>query len=967
MRFSLLGPVAVRRGDRVVPVGGPKVRALLAALLLQANRAVSPSSLQGALWGEEPPVTAASSLANHVMRLRRALEAEAEDGSRLSATPYGPLLRVDEGELDVREFTGLLTLAREARGRRDWPAVSGHAGAAMALWRGRPLSDLPVLHTLEAEVRHLCEAHLQALEWYFEAELELGRHTEVTPELSRWAAEHPLHESLHVLLVTALYRGGRQAEALEVFETVRTALAEELGVDPGPALRAVHQRVLTADPLLLKEQSKEQRKARPVPEAGLVTAPPAPSAPAQLPLDATLFTGRKNELRRLRAVLEQAADGNGPGVVAVTGMGGVGKSALAVHAAHLLRDRFPDGQLHLDLRGHGTATPRTAHELLASVLTDLAVALPEDTGHRAALLRSVLAERRVLLLLDNARDSGQVLPLLPGTGHSAAIVTSRSTLTDLPTPHHLSLAPMDVEEQRALLCALCGSDRVEQDLDAALRILAACGGLPLALRIVGARLAARPAWPLATLADRLAPEGPGRLSTLAAGHLQVRATFAASYLALRDSESPGEREAARAFRLLGLWSGQTVGPADAAALLDRDPARAEELLEQLVDAHLLQTPAPLRYRLHDLLAEYAVECAEADESEQEREAARLRMCVWYALALENARLAIPEGGQLPPRLGQEPPAPLPVFTDEAQALAWCRRELAGIGEAIRQAGESRRFDLAWRMAVWLLGYMRTSWWTGHWESYLQQALDIAHGRAERHDEQHAAQHDDRLGRAWLLRSLGACHGMSRRPDRAIEAFEEALTLFDDPESQAATLAYLSVAHGAAGHGDQALTHARAALDLHLSSGGNRHRTAIFMSTMADALRVSGHLDEAELHYREAIVLWRDHGDANGTAVVLTNHGDVLRELGRRDDAFAALDEALATFRRIGNAALTAECLVTMARTHARFDEWTQGRARIHEAIDVADRHHLGSWLHEAREVHDMIELGVIESTWPADR
>ncbi|MFI9365854.1 BTAD domain-containing putative transcriptional regulator [Kitasatospora sp. NPDC053057] len=953
MRFSLLGPVVVRQGDRVVPVGGPKVRALLAALLFQANRAVSLSSLQGALWGEEPPTTASASLANHVVRLRRALEAE--DAPRLSATPYGPLLRVDEGELDVREFTGLLSLAREARGRRDWPAVSRHAGAAMALWRGRPLADLPVLHTLEAEVRQLCEAHLQALEWYFEAELELGRHTEVTPELSRWAAEHPLHESLHVLLVTALYRGGRQAEALEVFEAVRAALAEELGVDPGPALREVHQRVLTADPLLLKEQAGLE--AVPVP-----TAPaPTPTAPAQLPLDTTLFTGRKDELRRLREALEQAAYGNGPGVVAVTGMGGVGKSALAVHAAHLLRDRFPDGQLHLDLRGHGTATPPTARELLASVLTDLsgptdpAVPLPEDTGQRAALLRSVLAERRVLLLLDNARDGAQVLPLLPGSGRSAAIVTSRSTLTDLPTAHHLSLAPMDVEEQRALLCALCGSDRVEQDLDAALRILAACAGLPLALRIVGARLAARPAWPLATLADRLAPGGPGRLSTLTAGHLQVRATFAASYLGLRDSESPGEREAARAFRLLGLWPGQTLGPADAAALLDRDPARAEELLEQLVDAHLLQTPAPLRYRLHDLLAEYAAECAEADESEQEREAARLRMCVWYALALENARLAIPESGQLPPRLGLEPPAPLPVFTDEIQALTWCRRELAGIGEAIRQAGQSHRFDLAWRMAVWLLGYMRTSWWTGHWESFLHQALDLTE------------QHDDRLGRAWLLRSLGACHGMGRRPDRAIEAFEEALTLFDDPESQAVTLAYLSLAHSTAGHGDQALAHARAALDLHRRTGGDRHRTAIFLSTMADALRVSGHLDEADLCYREAIGLWRDHGDANGTAIVLTNHGDVLRRRGRRDDAFAAFEEALATFQCIGNAALVVECLVMMARTHARFDEWPQARTRIHEAIEVADRHHLESRLREARDILGLIEVGAIESVWPADR
>ncbi|MGW2378259.1 AfsR/SARP family transcriptional regulator [Kitasatospora sp. NPDC001683] len=955
MRFSLLGPIVVRQDGRVLPMGGPKGRALLAALLFEANRAVSFDALQRALWGEQPPATAVSALHNQALRLRRALHTDGVP--RLQSARNGLLLRVDEGELDVRDFTDLLAAAREARARKDWPAAAGHAGAALALWRGRPLSDLPELHTLSAEVEQLSQSHLQALECRFEAELQLGRHTEIAPELGRWAAHHPLHEGLQLLLVTSLYRSGRRAEALAAYETVRAALAEELGVDPGPALRALHQQILTSDPDPLPRAAADTPADTPadtaaaaIPTVPVLVVPRAP-APAQLPADAAFFTGRQAELDRLLRLLEQAADGNGPSVVTVTGMGGVGKSALAVHAAHLLRGRFPDGQLHLDLRGFGTGIPRETHEVLATLLDDLSPAapatgrqpLPSGTDDRSALLRSVLADRRVLIVLDNARDSAQILPLLPGTGSSAMIVTSRNTLTDLPAAHHLPLAPMDAEEQRALLSALCGHDRVEQDLDAALRVLAACAGLPLALRIAGAQLAARPAWPLATLADRVGDQERGRLSALTAGLLDLRATFGSSYLTLRDSDRHGDREAARAFRLLGLWPGQVLSPAGAAALLDRTPGQSEDLLERLVDAHLLESPAPLRYRLHDLLAEYAAERADQDEPATVRESARERLCLWYALALENARLALGEGYQLPPRLDETPPAPLPVFTDQAQAMAWCRQELRNIGEAIRQAGQGTRPDLAWRLPVWLLGYMRTCWWTGQWEDYLHQGLRVAErGR-------------DRIGRAWLLRTLGACHRMARRYDLAIEELEEALALFDDPASKAATQANLSIAYGAGCRVDQALAHARAALELHRRTGGSERHTAILLNSLAHALRVAGRMEEAEAQYREALVLWRQYGNANSSAVTLAHLGDVLSRLGRADEAFARLQEAVDIFQGLGNAALAADTLITMARTHARFAEWPQTRIRALQAAVLADRHGLDSWLSEARGILDDVE------------
>ncbi|MFH9355576.1 AfsR/SARP family transcriptional regulator [Kitasatospora sp. NPDC017646] len=954
MWFGLLGPLAVRQGDRALPLGGGKRRALLAALLFQANAVVSQRSLQNALWGEEPPATAADSLRNHVARLRLMLGAEG--ASRLTSTPHGVHLRVADGELDVQEFAALLARTRHARAERDWQTASRQSGAALALWRGEPLSDVPDLHGLEGEIRYLGQARLQALEWHYEAELHLGRHTEAALELTRWAAHHPLHEALHTLLVTALYRSGRQAEALEAFETVRAALAEELGVDPGPALQAIHQQVLTMAPAFPAQRAAEAEPASSgavVPEAAEAhrTRPhnddmSAVPVPTQLPMDTYQFTGRQNEMRQLRELLEQAANGDGPRVVTVTGMGGVGKSALAVHAAHLLRERFPNGQLHLDLRGFGTGTPRSVHEVLAILLADLhpttsgasARAIPDDTDRRAALLRTTLADRRFLLVLDNARDSDQVLPLLPGTGRSAVIVTSRNTLTDLPA-HHIPLAPMDMEEQRALLSAMCGCDRMEQDLDGALRILAACAGLPLALRIAGARLAARPAWPLTTLADRLDTGGPGRLAALRAGRMEVRATFASSYLALRDSDEQAEREAARAFRLLGLCPQHEISPASAAALLDRTPAEAEDLLERLADAHLLQTPAPLRYRLHDLLAEYAAERAHTDETARATEEAPLRLGIWYALALENVRDAMRECGQLPPRLGHTPPAPLPVFADEAEALAWCRQELPNIGEAIRQAGDGPRPDLAWRLAVWLFGYMRTYWWTGQWEEHLNQALRITE------------QHDDGLGRTWVLRTLGVCHGMARRLDASIQALQEALALAEseDPESSIVVRSNLSLAYSLDGQPDQALAHARAALDHHRRTG-DPQQAAFFVSTLADALRTAGHHAEAEAHYREALDLWRERGDANSTAITLANLGDALRALGRRDEALTAIRESVDIFERIGNVGLVADSLVIMARTHVHFAERASARARLLQAIDLADRHHLGPWLSEAHEI-----------------
>ena len=957
MRFGVLGAMTVHDGERALEVRGAKSRALLAALLFQPNRPVSQRSLRNALWGEGQPATATASLHNHVRRLRQALGPVG--GKRLRTVPNGQMLRVEDGELDVQDFLALLGDAKTAREKSDWQAVSRHTATAAALWRGDPLCDLPAVFGLEPEVRHLQQARLQAWEWWFEAELRQGRHAEVVPELVRRVAEHPLHEEFHVQLITALYRSGRQADALTVFDEARVRLADELGADPGPALRAVHQQVLVYDPALLWRPGSFDSRAGAAVDAGVApreeTAAPGtaagPTVPAQLPVDTTDFTGRARELADLTERLSAAADGS-PAVLAVSGMGGIGKTTLAVRAAHQVRHLFPDGQLYVDLRGFGTGEIRDPHDVLAGLLTDLnhlvepdaqSRSIPEHTDERAALLRTVLATRRVLLVLDNARDAAQVLPLLPGSGQCAVVVTSRATLTDLPGAVQVPLGPLDVEEQRSLLSALCGPDRVQEDPDSALRVLAACAGLPLALRISGARLAARPAWSLGTLAQRL-EAGDRRLRGLSAGHLGVRATLASSYLALGDGGESSEREAARAFRLLGLWPGFVFSVESAAALIGRPADTTADLLETLVDVHLLQSPEPLRYRFHDLLGEYAAERADEEETGEAREAARVRLMIWYAAALHNANRVISSGVRVPSLVDEAPPAPLPAFERGDQALQWCVQELTHIKEAIRQAAHCRRPDLAWRIAAGLTGYMGRYWWTGEADACLHLALKTAEDN------------DDLLGQAWMLRRIGANHGMAFRTGQALEVLQASLALFEKLDAEAPAkrvLADIANAYIQLGQADQALSYARQALEWQRANDPGQD-DGVALSVMAHALLVAGDFPTAEAHFRESLEFWRKRENLPNIAITLANLGDSLRGLGRREDAFAALGEALAVQQRLGHVGNIADCLVIIGRTHTHFAQWNDARTCFERALELARQHNLPAWIEQATEGLDSL-------------
>ncbi|KOV97619.1 AfsR/SARP family transcriptional regulator [Streptomyces sp. NRRL B-3648] len=631
-------------------IGSPKVRVLLATLLMEPGRVVSVEALKDALWGGAPPVSAQASLHNHVTRLRRLLD----DPERLRAVPPGYVLRVDHGELDVHVFDARVAEARSAHARRDWTGVVRACACALALWRGTPLSGLPADIGGYALVQRLEEARLFLLEWRYDAELALGgaRLAELVPELAALVAEHPLREAYHRQLMLALHRTGRQAEALAVHRDLRARLVEELGIEPGPAVREAHVEVLRGSGEARRDeeygdQRTGGRDGHPrrggdvsrgagatgeavSPDGTAASAPPAPSAspaapasardgdgatarqtprPAQLPAPPAQFTGRadvRSELRRTLTELPAPA----PAVAVISGMAGVGKSALALHVAHELRERFTDGQLYVNLHGATPGmTPLTATQALAALLRDLGAEprnIPEHPDAAAALLRSLLAPARILLVLDDAANAAQVRPLLPAGPGCAVIVTSRSPLTALDGARRFPLSPLTGEDSAALLRAVSG----RAGLDAGHALVELTGRLPLALRVVAARLAARSALTPDVLAGQLAETG-GRLRHLEYDDLSVRRSLAVAHDALAAAEREADRDAALALRHIGALDLPTYGAPLIARLTGTDERRAEAALDRLVDVALLEETAYGRYAPHDLVRDFARELADA--------------------------------------------------------------------------------------------------------------------------------------------------------------------------------------------------------------------------------------------------------------------------------------------------------------------------------------------------------------------
>ncbi|WP_217211869.1 AfsR/SARP family transcriptional regulator [Streptomyces sp. AC550_RSS872] len=584
MRFQLLGPLEIHSGGRQVPVAADKQRTVVATLLAARSRAVPVADLVNEIWGAHLPTSAIPNLRTYVMRLRRG---DPELAGRLTTAPAGYLLRVEPDELDVRIFEDATEAGRRAMAQGDARTAARAFDHALAQWRGGALQDVPLGRALNEFAQAMEEQFARAVEDHATAALALGEHREVVDRLRPFVERHPLRERAYARLMLAFYRCGDVHGAIRVFHRARDVLREELGIDPGSELCDLLQSVLGRAP--------ELDASQPGPR-GAVSRP----VPRQLPPSPALFVGRAAELGRATAALHT---GPGPAVVAIHGTGGLGKSALALRAAHAIADRFPDGQLYADLQGARPGLPPLpSHEALNRFLRALGVdrhRLPQAEAEAAALLQSLLADRRVLVLLDNASDASQVRPLLPAGRGCATLITSRTVLGTLDA-QQVGLGELGHGDVVRALARQAGEARVAREPEAVGAVARACAGNALAVRIVGARLAERPDLPIARLGERLR-----RLAEWRAGDLDLRACFEASYETLPAT-------AATALRLLAARGPADLGVGPVAALLGSDAPTAEAALDELVRARLLDAEGERSFRMHRLVRLYAAELPSAE-------------------------------------------------------------------------------------------------------------------------------------------------------------------------------------------------------------------------------------------------------------------------------------------------------------------------------------------------------------------
>jgi DNA-binding SARP family transcriptional activator len=659
VRFGVLGPLEVRLDDQNVEIAGGKRRLVLATLLLNANRLVTFEKLIKAVWPITPPRSAVANLYTYMAGLRRSLPS---GQVRIRTRSSGYSIAVQPHEFDLHTFERLAAGAKRLRADDRQAEAADLLRRALALWRGEPLEDLSASPVWEANVSRLTEARLAAVEDRLGLLAELGQYATAISEARSVLHGHPFREQIWRQLMLALHHSGRRAEALQVYVEVRQRLVDELGVEPGTELRRAHAEILAAEGLSCGEP---------------MTAAEASSV-CQLPPDIPDFSGRAGPVRELAGILSGGGANTAPATVVVLGPPGVGKSSLALHVAHTVRATFPHGQLYAHLAGT-TGSPREPGALLAEALRALGVtgtAIPKGLDERAALYRTRLADRRVLVVLDDAANAAQVRPLLPATAGCGVIITSRHRLAELPGAHPVVLDVLSPEEGRELIGRIVGADRTGQEPEEAVAIVRACGYLPLAIRIAGAKLAGRKTWTLRVLRERLADESR-RVSELQVGDLGVRAGFEMSMRMLPP-------DAARAFRLLGLLDAPSFPGWVIGALLDRRPAN--DVLDALLDAHLLQltdvdeTGRP-RYRLHDLIRAYAREAG--TDAPQLRRAALTRVLGgWLALAeqaaarlpatVNRAVWAMPPGGGWTPRSPLGSPRLRGTGSRPSGALYWPR-------------------------------------------------------------------------------------------------------------------------------------------------------------------------------------------------------------------------------------------------------------------------------------------------------
>ncbi len=884
--FRLLGPLEVRRDGQVVPIRAGKHRALLACLLLRANRVVPIAELVEALWGDSPPARTRGTLQTYVMRLRQVLG----EPSSIVTTPLGYRLSVPLDRIDVHRFTAGAARAGEAAAAGDLENARAICAETIALWRGPVLSDVPSEALHRDEAPRLTEMLMGLHEQHVDAELALGNHEQMVSVLRGLTADHPLRERFWARLMLALYRSSRQAEALEVFRQVGRMLEEQLGVDPGEDLRAVHQAILTGDPQLA------------APRAAPVEEP----LPGRLPGDLADFVGREALVRRVIGLIASEDPGTAVPIVTLSGLPGVGKTSLAVHVAHLLRDRFPDGRLYVDLRGYGLGPPTATVDVLSRFLRALGVPpqqIPLEAEEQSTLFRSLLTGRRMLLVLDNASAPDQVRPLLPGAASCPVIVTSRDDLRGLIAMNGARRLPVEVLEPAESVELLSGVLGRGSDGASLEELARRCAYLPLTLRVAAANVATTTGGTAASYLAEL-PEG----EPLAAVDL--------AYAALAPAEQ-------RLFRLLSLVPGQDFTAEAAANVADVDVPEANRLLAKLSDVHLLLRPSPGRYQFHDQLMLFAAKRRAAQDGEHEQEAARVRLLEFYVRSVDRcAELLYPELMRLPS--DDAVSVRLPAITVAAQAVRWLDGERANLTAAIRSAAEEGPASMSWRLADALRGYLWVGKHVTEWLATAQYGLHAAH--EQRHRPAEAAMHQN----------LGLLHWKLGEFSTSVRHYEQALELYrglGNEHAVAGTLNNVGLVHMESGDLAAAKEVLRRCLDLKSGPDGvTTGRSTVLISLGMLAIE-TGFLPEAHAHLEESLEISTTYGLKSTEATARNFLGVVLRLRGEPGKALEQLEIALDASLEVGFREGTARVLESTAVTRVDLGEPVVALALAGRALD----------------------------------
>ncbi|WP_433305067.1 BTAD domain-containing putative transcriptional regulator [Actinoplanes sp. CA-030573] len=897
MRFHVLGAIEARHEGAEVALGPPKQRLLLAVLICHRGEALTADRLVDILWPARPPASARENLRGYVHGLRAAL------GPDLLTRRGGSYALTAAGEqIDAGEFAATVARADPA----DPAAAREMLASALSLWRGPAYQEFGDVPVLAAEAARLDDLRLLATELRIEADLAVGRAAEVVRELGDLVGRYPYRERFCALLLLALYRSGRQAEALALYRRTRQRLVDELGVEPQPELRDLHRAILGGDRRLLAPPAAAARPARPV--------------PAQLPADVEGFAGRGREL----AALTAAATGPGRTVVvsAIGGTGGIGKTWLALHWAHRHRDRFPDGQLFVNLRGFDPSGQQVSTETAVRGFLDaLGVppdAVPADLPAQVGLYRSLVADRRMLVLLDNARDTGQVVDLLPGTPACVTVVTSRDQLVGLVAGHGARPLPVDVlapGEAHDLLRRRVAAGRLAAEPNAVRRLVGYCSGLPLALGVIAARAALRPHEPLTVIADELGRAGD-RLSALDedGSYGSLRAVLSWSYTALPPT-------AARMFALLGLVPGPDVGTAAAAALAGLPVARAERLLRTLLRQSMVGEPAPGRWRMHDLVRLYAAECAAAGLPAEERRQAARRLVDHYLAHTHAAELELNARRRC---IGLDA-APVAAFPDLDSAMTWLTTEHASILAVQRLAAET-----GWDRATWQLAWSLSSFHRRTGRAH-DEIVSWQLGRSA------AAADGDLAAMGDAERGLGGAYGMVGNLDLAIGHLERALALgvrSGDRDDQARSHRTLALAYLHGGDVRRGLDHAHRALRIYQKWGAGRRTLADALNTAGYLAAKAGEIPTARTHLTEALSLCRRVGSRDTELATLDSLGYVEFLAGRPADALRHYRRALPTSEETGHHFLRAELWEHIGDAHAALGEPGQAQKAWRRAMDL---------------------------------